>query len=132
MEGKYEILLGGEPVGQAAVEKQGLYYRIFCRCRLTGEVMYRVWVTCGEQTQNLGLLAPDGDGFSLTARLPVSRLGKGQAVFTARPRHGELAGKFVPLSPETPFAYLHRLENAFLERRNGQLGVIIREENQAD
>ncbi len=127
MEGTHDILLGGEPVGQARVEKQGLYYRIFCRCRLTGEVMYRVCAVCGEKRENLGLLAPEGAEFTLTVRLPVSRLGREPVQFLAVPRHGALEGKFVPLSPDTPFAYLHRLENAFLERRNGQLGVVLRE-----
>ena len=36
-------------------------------------------------------------------------------------------GKFVPIFPEEPFAYLERLEDAYLEKRNGYLGVVIQE-----
>lgn len=127
MDGKYDILLGGESIGQAVVERQGLYYRFACRCRLTGGVIYRITVACGDRRENLGVPVPEGDAFVLTARLPVSRLGNGEPTFRAVPRHGDLEGKFIPLSLEAPFAYLSRLETAFLETRGGQLGVVVKD-----
>ncbi len=122
---EYEVLLGGQPIGKAKVERQGLYYSISCRCRLSGEVVYKVTVSCGENTENLGILVPESGAFVLTTRIPVKRLGEGELAFQAVPRHTELRGKFVPISPETPFAYISRLENAFLEIRQGQLGISI-------
>ena len=38
----YDVLLGDEPIGKAQVKKEGLYYCISCRCRLSGEVVYRI------------------------------------------------------------------------------------------
>ena len=127
MDGTYDILLGSERIGQALIEKQGLYCRFSCRCRLSGEVMYCITVILGDRTENLGILVPDGSHFRLDTRVPLKKLGTGTPVFRAVPRHGPLEGKFVPLSPETPFPYLSRLENAHLERRSGQMGVVIPE-----
>ena len=127
MDGTYEIMLGGESVGQAVVRRQGLYYRFSCRCDLSGEVIYRITVTCGGKSESLGIPVPKNGEFYLDTRLAASRLGEGEPKFAAVPRRPDLGGMFVPLSPEEPFRYLHRLENAFLARKDGQLGIVIPE-----
>lgn len=128
MEGTYRILLSGEPVGQAVVERQGLYYRFCCRCRFSGEIMYKLTVSCGAITENLGIPVPSGREFQLNTTIPIKRLGEGEPEFRAVPRHAQLQGKFVPISPEEPFRYLTRLHNAFLEIRNGRTGVVLTED----
>lgn len=133
MDGIYDILRGGEKIGKAEVRREGLYYRFRCCCDLTGEVMYRLTVTCGEKTENLGIPVPEGDSFRLSTRLPVSRFTKGEPVFRAVPRHEQLQqGMWVPISPETPFPYITRLENAVMERRNDEVGILISDEAPQD
>lgn len=127
MEGTYEIMLGGEPVGQVTVARQGLYYRFSCRCDLSGEVIYRITVSCGGKSESLGIPVPKDGEFVLDTRLAASRLGEGTPRFAAVPRRPELGGQFVPISPEEPFCYLHRLENAYLARKDGQVGIVIPE-----
>ena len=127
MDGTYEIMLGGESVGQAVVRRQGLYYRFSCRCDLSGEVIYRITITCGGKSESLGIPVPKNGEFYLDTRLAASRLGEGEPKFAAVPRRPDLGGMFVPISPEEPFRYLHRLENAFLARKDGQLGIVIPE-----
>ena len=127
MECTYPILLGGEPIGQAQVARQGLYCCISCRCRLSGEVMYRVILRCCDHQEDLGILVPQNGAFCLQKRIPAKLLTSGELSFLAVPKHKPLAGKFVPLSPETPFQYLTKLENAYLARQNGQIGILIRE-----
>ena len=122
---EYGITLGGQEIGKASLQRQGLYYAISCRCRLSGEVVYKVTVGCGEHTESLGILVPEGGAFVLNTRIPIKRLGEGELHFQAVPRHTELRGTFIPVSPESPFAYISRLENAFLEVRNGQPGISI-------
>ncbi len=122
------ILLGGQAVGTAEVRREGLYYCFDCQCRLSGEIMYRLTVRCGERTENLGIPVPEGGRFVLRSRIPVKRLGEGTFLIRAEPKHAELMGKFVPLSPEEPFRYLRRLQDAFLQVRDGQVGVVFREE----
>lgn len=123
MEGTYQILLGNESVGEVQVTRQGLYYCFFCRCSLSGEIMCRLTVSCGGQTHSLGVPVPEGEWFVLRARLPMKRLAEGEPVFRIAPKHKQLSGIFVPLSPEEPFHYLSRLQNAVLERRGEHLGI---------
>ena len=118
--------MGGEPVGQARVVRQGLYYCFSCRCRVSGEVICRVSVSCGARTENLGVLVPMGSEFGLEKKLAVKKLGRGPLRFRAGPKHSEEMERFVPVRPEEPFAYISKLQNAFLEIRNEELGVVLR------
>ena len=123
----YDIYLGQEPVGTAQVEIEGLYYRFRCQCRLSGQVMYRLVVMCNGHQENLGVLIPEGNGYILTTRLAMKRLGKGKLEFRLLPKHSQLNGKFVPLMPEEPFAYIRKIKEAYLARKNGELGIVITE-----
>lgn len=125
--GTYDICLGTSAVGRASVEKQGLYYRFSCRCNLTGATMQRVMVACGENKVDLGICVPMGDCFGLDKRVPCKQLGEGKPEFFLTPRPGHRNGKFVPVYPEEPFAYMSRLKGAFLEIRNGQMGIVLGE-----
>lgn len=126
LDGKYDVTLNGKVVGQAQVRKEGLYYRFQCQCRLSGDVC-KLEVACGENRANLGVLIPTGDGFGLETKLPVKRIGEGIMEFFIIPNRVVLAGKFVPIYPEEPFAYIEKLKKAHLARQNGQLGIIIQE-----
>lgn len=126
MEVRYPIFLGQEQIGEAKVIRQGLYDQFFCRCKLSGEIVHRLVLKMGNQTENLGILVPNGAFFELTKKLPVSRVGKGPFRICAVPRHTQLDERFIPLIPDEPFSYLHRLNGAYLAWRDGQIGVIIK------
>ena len=125
MEGMYPVYFGQAQVGKVQVTRQGLYYRFVCRCSMTGDVVCRLTVTCGDCRENLGVVVPEGGLFCLDTKLPVKRLGEGTPEFRLMPRHEIEVGTFVPLSPEEPFAYIQKLKNAYFERRYGQPGVVI-------
>ena len=125
MEKTYPILLDGQAVGEAKVHREGLYLLFSCRCRFPDKGVYTISVTDGNRREELGIPAPDGGSFLLTTRRPAKLLRDKPLVFSARPRHRQLQGKFVPLSSEEPFAYIHRLQEAFLEIREGQVGLVI-------
>lgn len=122
----YDIYLGNEVVGTAEVERQGLYYRFSCRCRFSGSTIYRIFVSCHGHRENLGIPVPIGGVFGLDTRVAVKHLGEGEFRFQALPKHTSAPSQFIPIYPEEPFAYIARLQNAFLEIRNGQPGVILR------
>lgn len=125
MEGSYEILMVGQVVGVAKVRREGLYYHFSCRCKLSGEILYRLTVTVGEWEENLGIPVPDKGEFCLNTRIPAKRFGKGKPVFRVLPKHEPMKGRFIPLNPEEPFAYISRLKNAYLEVRNNQTGIVL-------
>ena len=127
MDGRYEIYLGNEAVGQAWVRREGLYYRIRCACRLSGDTLCRVSVRCGQVEENLGIPVPQDGEFRLETRIPVKKLGEGDFRFAVVPRHKPLDGLFVPLCPEEPFRYISRLKHAYLEKSKGQMGIVIKE-----
>ncbi len=123
MEGVYEIKLGDKPVGKAQVIREGLYYRFICRCRLEIDAVCRV---CAGEI-SLGVLVPEGEDFVLDTRFPVKRLGEENLGFRVVPNRPVLDGRFIPIKPEEPFAYIERLKDAYLVRRNGQVGVVLRD-----
>lgn len=129
MEKNYEVYFGESTVGRVQMLRQGLYYQIHCRCRLTGNVICRLYASVGDQRENLGVLVPMDGGFGLDTRIPVKRLGEGELRFDAGPKHEKPSGgRFVPIYPEEPFAYLERLKDAYLARQDGQLGVMLRQD----
>ena len=123
----YGVYFGKEQVGKVQVQRQGLYYRFTCRCRISGDVMCRLWVSSGDKRENLGLVVPMDGGFGLNTSLPVKRLGEGELTFTLLPKHDAPTGKFVPISPEEPFAYIERLKEAYLVRKGEQVGIELPE-----
>ena len=70
-------------------------------------------------------MVPMGDAFGLDKRIPVKRLGEGEMTFHLSARQDYMQGKFIPIYPEEPFAYITRLKTAFLVRQNGQVGMIV-------
>ena len=127
MEGYYELCMGKDTVGKVQVLRQGLYYRFICRCKLSGDVVYRLTVRCGDATENLGILVRTGDGFGLDKKVPVRHLGEGKMEFLLLPKSDRLGGTFIPIRPEEPFAYIARLQDAFYAQRNGQAGIVIKD-----
>lgn len=127
MEENYGVYFGKDQMGKVQVQRQGLYYRFTCRCRLTGDVVCRLHVACGDKRESLGVVVPMDDGFGLDTRIPVKRLGEGKMEFLLVPKHELGSGTFVPVYPEEPFAYIERLKDAYLARKEGQVGVMIRE-----
>ena len=131
MDGTYEILLGSEPVGTVTVYRQGLYYFFSARCRLSGEGVCRLRLTCGEAQENLGVLVPVEGMFGLDKKLPVRRFGTEIPQFQVLTNHRKTGEKFVPIYPEEPFAYMTRLKDAFLATRDGQVGIVLKNDSNA-
>ena len=127
MDGCYEVRFGNQTMGTAEIRRQGLYYRISCICRLSGDVVCRLRVTCGNTYQDLGILVPVDGGFGLVTRIPAKRLGAGMPEFTLIPKQAAVSSLFVPVYPEEPFAYIGKLKDAFLVRKGEQLGICIKE-----
>ena len=72
-------------------------------------------------------MVPVDGGFGLNTSLPVKRLGEGELTFSLVPKHDKPAGKFIPISPEEPFAYIERLKKSYLVRKGEQVGIEIPE-----
>ena len=126
MNKEYTVYLWDRPAGMVTVRKEGLYFLVFCRCELPEDVIFRLKAVSQGREENLGILVPENGTFVLRTRIPVKRL-EGEFVFHAVPNREVLPGKFIPLCPEEPFRYLERLKDAYLVRKNGRTGIIIKE-----
>lgn len=126
LEGNYPIYLDGRIVGQAAVCREGLYWHFRCQCRRSWEVVSRLYVTDGEKTECLGVPVPEGTVFRLDTRIPQKKLGEEKFRFYVRPDRVQPDAAFSPIRPEEPFAYLARIKDAYLARRDGQIGAMIK------
>jgi len=125
LEGVYGVYFGSVPAGKVTVKREGLYWRFVCRCRLSGDVIYRLLVRCGDCQENLGVVVPVQDGFGLDTRIPVKRIGQGEMSFLLVPKYDRGTGHFAPIYPEEPFAYIARLKTAYLVKKDGQPGIYI-------
>lgn len=123
LEGRYAICLEEENVGRVVIQRQGLYYRFDCRCNLKKNHMYRLMMDQGGKLINLGIPIPSADGYWLVTKKPVKEFGGEEPNFRLAPK---LQGnQFIPVYPDEPFSYLDRLQNAYMEHRDGVLGVVI-------
>ena len=125
MEGTYPVVFGKQPVGKVQVLRQGLYYRFICRCKLSSQIICRLMVSCGSTMESLGIVVPVEDGFGLDTRLPVKRFAQGEASFNLVPKLEHSTGKFYPIYPEEPFAYVAKLKESYLTYREGQAGIVV-------
>ena len=123
---EYPVTLEEKTVGSARLTRQGLYYRVECRCDLPGEGMCRLEAAVGEKRVDLGILVPMEHGFGLQTSFPVSRVGEGTMAFRIqRKRQTEQGRQFVPIIPEEPFSYQDRLKEAYLDIQDWKRGANI-------
>ena len=132
MEGNYEVRFGAKSVGKVQVLRQGLYYHFICRCAFDADIVSRLVVRCADKCENIGVLIPSGDGFFLDKKIPAKTFGEGIPEFYLAPRHDTVNGKFIPIYPEEPFAYIARLKDAFLTTQKGQRGVMLKQIPEVD
>ena len=126
LEGTYSVYLGEHACGKVQILKKGLYYRFYCRCSITSDLIYRLRVLCTHSEMNLGVLTPMDDGFILRSQIPVKRFSEKPVRFVLVPVHGMQSGFFAPIIPEEPFSYMERLKDAYLIRKDSDLGAWIK------
>ena len=125
MEQTYPVTHNGKHTGKVLIQRQGLYYLFRCSCCLTEKGIYRLWVTCGQHQESLGILVPKDESFILDTKIPIKRIGEGNMSFFVVPKDQVSTATFVPISPEEPFAYISRLKESFLAIRDKQPGIYI-------
>ena len=119
----YPVFLRGKPAGSVMIEKQGLYYRIFCSCELSQNSVCRLMLKSGEETTKIGVLIPENGMYRLDKRIPVKNLTLKAPEFFLTLRADMENRIFIPVCSEEPFAYLARLQDAFLGYQDDKIGV---------
>ena len=123
MTGVYPIFAGSEPIGTAKITREGLYYRLDCRCALSGDVWYKVLITGDDVYEDLGVCVPFGNEFGVCTKVPAKRLEGKTYRFCAVPRHGTHTKNVVAVTEGSPFDYISKLESAVLMKKEGQFFI---------
>lgn len=116
MDGKYKVTLNGQTVGTAEVNREGLYCRLSCRCRMVDREVHRLYAD-GEK---IGVLVPQNGELTLETRVAAKRLKPG-CEFTLE----EKRGAFIPIRPGEAFAQLDKLRLGKLAFREGEPGLFL-------
>lgn len=120
MEGTWDVLENGKTVGQCTVKKEGLYYKIQCKCLEKPGLFRLYW---GEES--LGVLVPQEHTLVLETRQAIKRFASGKPRFSLRQPQEKRTEAFIPLCPGEPFAYIQDLERAHFARRDGRPGIVL-------
>lgn len=91
MDGNYDVIRDGKVIGVAVLQRQGLYFRIRCRCRLEGSAVQRLTLCVGDWETDLGVLVPMAGEFGLDTRIVAKRLPSGEPEFLVGKRREETA-----------------------------------------
>jgi hypothetical protein len=116
LEGNYDVTLVGEVVGRVNLRREGLYYRVSCRCRVEDDKVHRLYAA-GEK---LGVLIPEHGELTLETRVAAKRLKTG-CEFTLNQKSGE----FIPIRPGEPFDHLDKLRKGRFAFRDGEPGMFL-------
>ena len=112
----YDVTFDGQSVGRVELEREGLYYRLSCRCRVQDNEIHRLYVG----REKLGVLIPQGGELVLETKVAAKRLKEG-CVFSL----DETRGTFIPIHPGEAFGHLGKLRLAKLAFREGEPGLFL-------
>ena len=117
----FDITFHGVIVGNANVEKNGLYYQFQCRCKLDDDAIYRIKVSDGIHDRMLGVCIPDGMDFILKKKVPLKLFSGNSFIFTVYKSEKCL----IPVKSGVVFPHIDKLEAARLQIVNGQAYILI-------
>lgn len=112
-----EIFYNGKSVGRMQFDREGLYYRLSCRCNCRLEEAYRVFAVCNGEKIALGLCVPDGDLFTMHCHIPATRLPGTVERCELWPHKSE--NGYIRLDAQKPFPCIPLLEKARFCVRGG-------------
>ena len=116
MEWKYDVIRDGQSVGRVEISREGLYYRIRCRCPVADGKIHRLYA--GDE--NLGVLIPDRGELTLESKVAAKRLKPGCAFSLDENRR-----EFIPIHPGEAFPCLEKVRQSKLAFREGEPGLFM-------
>lgn len=112
----FDVTQGGQAVGTVELTREGLYFRVFCRCRMNDREIHRLYA--GEE--KIGVLIPENGVLILEKKVASKRLQDGCAF--------SLDGKterFIPIRPGEAFGHLDKVRLGRLAFRDGEPGLFL-------
>lgn len=116
---KYPIYYCDQVVGNAHLEKQGLFYVIRCKCELPQNRLYKVFVALQENTIDLGICTRSDKGIGLVTRISANTLKSTELRFTVEVEQPNVR-KMYAVSDNSEFPNLEIIYKAKFLRREGK------------
>ena len=119
----YKLYREQNLVGEVEMNREGLYYRICCRCKPTKEILRLIHRGSGGELL-IGVCGPASWGFGIERWVPIKALGNGPHCFyLAEPQ--DVPVKFYALNHQIPLQLQDKLEQCRFAVRDGVPGLQI-------
>ena len=113
----YPITYNDLSIGTATVEKEKLYCRICCRCRLPTEGIWRIELDAGDQTRGLGTCILLDNRWGMDTKIPAKMLENRTLRFRAISPDSQ---QCCPVEDMGEFSQLDRALDSYFRRVNGK------------
>lgn len=123
----YDLIHQGKCIGNVKVEKSGLYYNVSCVCRPETTGIHRIIAAGNSAEVDLGICVPMASEFGLETKVPIKKLGNGPLIFRIIHNDCRMREIFVAIHENEPFEFLSHLDCAKLIYRDGQAGVLLKQ-----
>lgn len=116
-------MLESKNIGTVRIEKEGMYYKIFYKCNLPDDHIYRLVLLNGDDSFDLGICIPSKGSYHLAGRISTKNLQANIFSFVL----SEVRKKTdrFPVETGIPFEKLDQLEYAHLETKNENAIIVI-------
>ncbi len=118
-----DIMMDGKNVGTVTIEKEGLYYRFFCRCHFEDKAVHSIWVFWEGGSRKLGVCIPEGKYACLNTKVPIKYIPSTELTFKIDHREND---GFYPIDPGQPFPHMDKLTKARFATLDGKPGLVIK------
>lgn len=120
---KYAIYYQDIVAGHAELEKQGMYYRVCCKCDKSDDAGFRIQMQAGEKTLDLGICIHAEGGIGIITRVPVREVNGSELHFRLI---NETSDELFEITAEEPFLKLSELDHAKFVRRGNKTYISLR------
>ena len=121
----FPVYYGEKECGSAILEKQGLYYRILCKCKIPVCRPCRIQLSADGKTINLGTCIKEGNTYLLDTKIPIKYLHGKNICFTMDSNTLKDHKTFFPVNDNVPIPHVDKLEKARLVRKGETIGIIF-------
>lgn len=121
----FSIYFGEKICGRARLEKEGLYYRITCKCEIPTDALCRMQMKTRGECIDLGTCIKKGSSYMINTKIPCKRIDPEDVQITMLTNAPHTTGNFIPVSSKLPFPYLHKLERGRMAFVGEQVGMLF-------
>lgn len=117
------ILYGTSVVGEAKIQRQGLYYQFCCSCNFSESRIYKLWATSGGKNIKLGVCVPEMDCYTLCRKIPIAHFDTDEiSVYALNDNEAKTQREL-----DTKLVSIKRLDQAILRLVDGHQVVCIKD-----